>query len=92
MGANVGLGTKKDFVLGASTKGNKRASKCGGKYERAGRSLNENGVRQETVTVNESIHIYTYAGDTICVFVYNRIFYKLRLFIEVEIIAHNPGN
>ena len=34
VGTDVGLRTKKDFVLGTSTKGNKRASKYGGKYEK----------------------------------------------------------
>ena len=62
VGADVGLRTKQDFVLGTSTKGNKRASKYGGKYEK-GAVFKRNGC--ETVTVNESI----YADDTICAFV-----------------------
>ena len=62
MGTDVGLRTKKDFVLGTSTKGNKRASKFGGKYEK-GAVFKRKGC--ETVTVNESI----YADDTICAFV-----------------------
>ena len=62
VGTDVGLRTKKDFVLGTSTKGNKRASKYGGKYEK-GAVFKRNGC--ETVTVNESI----YADDTICTFV-----------------------
>ena len=65
VGADVGLRTKQDFVLGTSTKGNKRASKYGGKYEK-GAVFKRNGC--ETVTVNESI----YADDTICAFVNRR--------------------
>ena len=48
VGADVGLRTKQDFVLGTSTKGNKRASKYGGKYEN-GAVFKRNGC--ETVTV-----------------------------------------
>ena len=54
MGADVGLRTKQGFVLGTSTKGNKRASKYGGKYEK-GAVFKRNGC--ETVTVNESIPV-----------------------------------
>ena len=60
MGTDVGLRTKKDFVLG--TKGNKRDSNYGGKVV-GGWWFRKKGC--ETVTVNESI----YANDTTCVFV-----------------------
>ena len=46
-----GLRTKQDFVLGTSTKGNKRASKYGGKYEK-GAVFKWNGCE----TVSQSVY------------------------------------